>query len=192
MDNQDKVAKINAELARLELEMELDHGDSMIGRENLGMQYFRKLIGTNTEDANGAHRIAFELLLEAVFKKINTWVDAYSLTSSKMPEPMTDKVLKMFKVNTGKATKGHLLIWDCGVAERRFYVLMRVFDRATQYSVVRVDGIALKDFSKLEYSEGASSDEASVDLFIERIARAIVKGTDILGIVLPRSAPSKR
>jgi hypothetical protein len=105
---------------------------------------------------------------------------------------MTDKVLKMFKVNTGKATKGHLLIWDCGVAERKFYVLMRVFDRATQYSVVRVDGIALKDFSKLEYSEGASSDEASVDLFIERIARAIVKGTDILGIVLPRSAPSKR
>ena len=35
---QDKISKINAELARLELEMELDHGGQMV-KDNLGMKW---------------------------------------------------------------------------------------------------------------------------------------------------------
>ena len=37
MDNQEKISKINAELARLELEMELDHGGN-IDQNNLGFK----------------------------------------------------------------------------------------------------------------------------------------------------------
>jgi hypothetical protein len=186
MGNREKVAKINAELARLELEMELDHG----GDKYMGSSWIPDMFsGGNTADATGTHKTAFVLLLESTFTKITTSLSSHKIKVTKEIDSDVKRILGMFKPGTGKAKEGHLLAWSCAISDRQFYILMRVFKGATQYTVVRVEGMALKDFAKLEYSEGASSDTLSVDLFIERIARAIVKGNDILSIVSPASRP---
>ena len=43
LDNREKVAKINAELARLELEMEMDHADSPV--KALGSSWLPEILG---------------------------------------------------------------------------------------------------------------------------------------------------
>ncbi len=58
---QEKISKINAELARLELEMELDHG----GGQTIGMKLPQWLVGKTRPDAAGisADVSAFETLV---------------------------------------------------------------------------------------------------------------------------------
>ena len=79
MDNQDKILKINAELARLELEMELDHKGNETENRHLGPFYDNWFGGNGTENAVGTHKTAFELLLNAVFLRIKEWLDPNTL-----------------------------------------------------------------------------------------------------------------
>jgi hypothetical protein len=182
---QEKISKINAELARLELEMELDHhgGDS----GSVGSSFLKKItnmvVGDGTAEIEPAQRSAFEALLNAAFEKIGKTFDPKGITHKKDEVKDLKRVLSLFKPGTGSVSTGFLLGWDCLLGARPFYVFLRVYKKKIQYSVVRLDGMAQKDFSVLEYSDGSSADAASVDLFIERIARAIVKGADIENIV---------
>ena len=190
---QDKISKINAELARLELEMELDHNGE---GGYVGPWYDPRTYnfpsfgggGEKTEDATGAQHTAFVALLKLVFDRIITLVSLSPSECTYKAVTGVGDILKLFKDTTGKAESGHLQVWDCSVGGRGFYVLMRVVKGAAQYSIIRstTDIMRQKDFAKLEYSPGAQSGESDQRLFVDRIARAVVTGDDLGKIVNPK------
>lgn len=186
---QDKIAKINAELARLELEMELDHveGGSYAVSSYLDPRKWFKSSEKKekTEDATGPHYAVFTALIKAVFEKIASMFSADRIESSCNYIVDVGSVLKKFKENTGKADTGHLQVWECSVGGRAFYVLMRVVGGASQYSIIRAQPEIMKqkDFGMLEYSPGVASDETTLRFFIERIARAVCTGDDLVKIL---------
>ncbi len=183
---QEKISKINAELARLELEMELDHGECALQGRGLVDTITRAVFGDGTEKATGAPNTAFKLFLDAVFAKLKELFTGKEVALECKFLDNVDGVLDKFQNGTGKAKAGYLLCWECTVGVRAFFVFMRVFKKKTEYSLVRAEGLNQKDFSRLEYSDGSVSNPTTVDEFIERIVKTVVKGADIVHVISPK------
>jgi hypothetical protein len=169
--------------------MELDHGgEGYVGTGGGWSSYLPKFPswgGEKTEDATGPHNVAFSGLLKLVFERLALSFASDKIESSYIPVVDMKSILAMFKEGTGKAESGHLQIWSCTVGGRAFYVFMRVIGTNTQYSIIRsgTDIMKQKDFTKLEYSAGTASDDTAQRLFIDRIARAVCAGDDLVKIL---------
>ena len=175
---QEKIIKINAELARLELEMELDHDEN----GHLGAGYMKKLFGiggttkTTTSEQLSTKSTEFSTI---VFSKCTS--DQSVLFQSKD----ASEILLLFSGKGSGSDSSVVRIWEANFFGRTFYVVIRVSSTSDlEYSLVSAQKINKKLYSNLSFSMAKEYKtpgglQVVLDEFYDRMAQCIFTRDDL-------------
>jgi hypothetical protein len=190
MDNQEKIFKINAELARLELEMELDHGGSFgksnyLGPKEDGMfssitKYFRRSGKTVKNTETDAQSLTFQnTILTQISERLGIVFTKEAMLNQSWMDQFADK--------GGGVAFDAVHVWNADYHTRRFNVIFRASAKGRpEYSLVSMIKAGKKNFADLLFTSSyvaSPSDIVSVmDNFADRIAQCIVTREDLPSI----------
>jgi hypothetical protein len=201
MDNQEKIFKINAELARLELEMELDHGGSFGKSNYLGPEqkkpgmfdsiskFFRRSGKTVKNAETDAQSVTFQsTVLSQITDRLGIVFTKEAVLNQSWMDQFADK--------GGGVAFDAVHVWNAEYHARRFHVIFRASAKGRpEYSLVSMIKAGKKNFADLLFTSSyvASPNDSVpvVENFADRIAQCIVTREDLPSIgQAATSAPS--
>lgn len=155
MDRRSKVEELSAEIARMEVELELENG---VGERQLGSTAAMKMFGFKTADEKHMEQLADEVRYAGMFldKVLQAVCDVNRVTLGHYP--LTDQATIVRFVSKVPARVWGFTKVDNDSKETNYLVLFYVGANAT-YSIVRDDGVSKFDYAKLGVSELWSKEE---------------------------------
>jgi len=186
----EKVAKINAELARLELEMELDHG----GEDFLGPKTWTQTIkdavglGESTKVRDEKKKVRTGLIESAGTGFSNNVLTAVSTRTSIVFTAITvasgrQEIIDKFHDKAKIEDVDALLFWTALFNGKSFYVIFRYGkDGVSEYNMSLTDKENFDRFSNLKFSSVVAVDskyDAAVNKFISRVLQCVVSYSDL-------------
>jgi hypothetical protein len=198
LDNREKVAKINAELARLELEMEMDYGCTFKG-DGFGYlgagklydsvtNFFRRSGKTVKNPETDAQSLIFDSSILASIK--TKWGVEFSKEAM-----LNQSWMDQFADHGGGVAFDAVHVWNADFRGRKFHVIFRASAKGRpEYSLVASIKAGKKNFADLlftsSYVSAPADTQVVLDAFADRIAQCIVTRDDLFSIGQSAATPS--
>lgn len=186
---QEKISKINAELARLELEMELDHGgESMLGVRSWAETFKNAVgMGDSTATKEKKKKTSLELIDAAIAGFSQNVLTAVSSRAAISFTPVAtpaarQTIIDLFTDKTKIEDVGALGFWNASFNGKPFYVIFRYNAGVSEYNLSLVGKENFNQFTSLKFTALTvveSRYEVAVNNFISRVLQCVVSFTDL-------------